>query len=448
MRLRLFLPLMFVVAGVAGGCNEKRDDESGRVQLRSGLPRLQAKLAERAPVVVAFLGGSITENAGEGGFLTGVADWFASRGIPVRIVNAGLSATDSKFGALRLQRDVLVHRPDVVFVEFAVNDNARDSRGDMEKIVRDIRKETPAPDVVFLYAMTDRTWRAGNEASRKFIAAHEKVANRYGVPTVHLGATASARLKSRKWKWRDFSRDTCHPTPAGYATYHADMVDAMDRLIKARAKAVGIPANPHFYRRADVEPNGVQSRKAGMPWPGVTWIESPQATTDLGEWELLFRRSDEPVSSLRPARWFPEAEGFTGSSSRLLFETEGKPVLRSVPSRSKGGDSTTNVLESPVVVWTVRKGGFFDLELSLERFDGHKQSPEARAALEFVRLESDGSRGEIIASLPTDRNTLRARQSVNLQSGERLAAFLVSDGYEFLSAVGLEWSIVRSDSDF
>jgi lysophospholipase L1-like esterase len=39
-------------------------------------------------------------------------------------VNAGIGDTDSQYGALRVQRDVLSYNPDLVVVEFAVNDNA------------------------------------------------------------------------------------------------------------------------------------------------------------------------------------------------------------------------------------------------------------------------------------------------------------------------------------
>ena len=67
------------------------------VVARTGLPNLRAKLAARAPVKVAFLGGSITKNAGEGGFVTEVAAWIAAQaeGTPVETINAGIAASAS-----------------------------------------------------------------------------------------------------------------------------------------------------------------------------------------------------------------------------------------------------------------------------------------------------------------------------------------------------------------
>ena len=44
-------------------------------------------------------------------------------------INAAVSGTGSDYGAPRLQRDVLRHRPDLLFVEFAVNDGAGSDAG-------------------------------------------------------------------------------------------------------------------------------------------------------------------------------------------------------------------------------------------------------------------------------------------------------------------------------
>jgi hypothetical protein len=42
-------------------------------------------------------------------------------------VNAGIGATDSDYGSLRAQRDVLSKNPDLVIIEFAVNDIGGDT---------------------------------------------------------------------------------------------------------------------------------------------------------------------------------------------------------------------------------------------------------------------------------------------------------------------------------
>ena len=85
------------------------------------------KLESKQEVTIAFIGGSITE-----GLTAGPEKCWAKLtydrlcekypDTKINYVNAGLSGTPSVLGNIRLQRDVLDHKPDMVFVEFAVND--------------------------------------------------------------------------------------------------------------------------------------------------------------------------------------------------------------------------------------------------------------------------------------------------------------------------------------
>ena len=71
-----------------------------------------------------------------------------------KFINAGISSTCSTTGAHRLARDVLAARPDLLFVEFAVNDDQdaahadRECRRGMEGILRQAREADPTLDVV------------------------------------------------------------------------------------------------------------------------------------------------------------------------------------------------------------------------------------------------------------------------------------------------------------
>lgn len=44
----------------------------------------------------------------------------------VSYINAGIGATTSQFAAARVEKDLLDQKPDVVFVEFSVNDDANE----------------------------------------------------------------------------------------------------------------------------------------------------------------------------------------------------------------------------------------------------------------------------------------------------------------------------------
>ena len=208
------------------------------VVARAGLPNLRTKLAAHAPVTVAFLGGSITKNAGEGGFVSEVAAWIEAQsgGVHVETINAGIGNTGSDLGAERIDADVLSHRPDVLFVEFAVNDSDRECTADMEQIVRKARTANPRADVVFLYAVMD--WTLPRLEAGKFpqsVIRHEKVAAHYGIPTVALGYEAARKIRLGEWTWKNFSNDACHPTADGYASYNRDLAAALPLLLTTQA---------------------------------------------------------------------------------------------------------------------------------------------------------------------------------------------------------------------
>lgn len=131
----------------------------GPVKVRDGIPHVREKLVAGKSVTVGFLGGSITQDSAEGAFAKRVPQWLEERfpGARVPSVNAGLGETDSEWGAKRLDRDVLEAKPDVVFVESAVNDGGRDSIADIERVVRKVRAFSATSDIGFLYAITDST---------------------------------------------------------------------------------------------------------------------------------------------------------------------------------------------------------------------------------------------------------------------------------------------------
>lgn len=81
-------------------------------------------------LTIGFLGGSITQGSlaskPENSYAYRVFSWwkkeFPKAGL--HYVNAGIGGTTSHFGAARAVTDVLMYQPDVVIVDFSVNDEA------------------------------------------------------------------------------------------------------------------------------------------------------------------------------------------------------------------------------------------------------------------------------------------------------------------------------------
>ena len=123
---------------------------------RQGLPNFYSKLAAGGELSIAYFGGSITAQAG---YRVHSRDYFQKEYPNCRIkeIHAAIGGTGSNLGALRLEHDVLRFKPDLVFVEFAVNDSGAHPysiRKSMEGIVRHIWRELPATDILFVYTLT------------------------------------------------------------------------------------------------------------------------------------------------------------------------------------------------------------------------------------------------------------------------------------------------------
>ena len=126
---------------------------SKNVHLRNDFDNSWVAFAGKKKGTVAFIGGSITEM---NGYRVMVEEDLRRRfpGTDFTFVNAGISSTCSTTGAHRLARDVLSTQPDLLFVEFAVNDDQdashaeRECRRGMEGILRQARVTNPAMDIV------------------------------------------------------------------------------------------------------------------------------------------------------------------------------------------------------------------------------------------------------------------------------------------------------------
>lgn len=194
---------------------------SKNVNLRSSFSHSFAAINEKREATIAFIGGSITEMAG---YRVILEEWFRNSFPDTRFtfINAGISSTCSTTGAFRLARDVLEAKPDLLLIEFAVNDDqdaahSREAciRG-MEGILRHSLETNPPIDLVVTYfvnpPMLELLRRGETPVS---IAAHETVASHYGISTVHLAQEVADRINEGKLTWKEYGGT--HPATPGNA---------------------------------------------------------------------------------------------------------------------------------------------------------------------------------------------------------------------------------------
>ncbi len=217
---------------------------------RGGLHNTITKLAAGEPVTVAYLGGSITEGAGASdgnktSYRALVTQWFRDTFPQSKIteVNAAIGGTPSNLGVFRLQHDVLVKKPDLVFVEFAVNDGGSpdaEINRSMEGIVRQIWRDNPKIDILFVYTLAKENlddFKAGKLP--RTIRLHDAIADHYAIPSVDMAAVAADKINSGAMAWDAFSKDVCHPTDPGYRMF-AGAVESFLLQQKQAAAGAGV----------------------------------------------------------------------------------------------------------------------------------------------------------------------------------------------------------------
>lgn len=156
---------------------------------REGLPNVCDKIRKTDTIRIAYFGGSITAQQG---WRVQSFDYLQKR-FPSAVfsqIDASMGGTGSLLGVLRLDNDVLRYQPDLVFVEFAVNDsNTPDTTVEqtMEGIVRKIWRKNPYCDICFVYTIKEDLLKMMDGGKlHSTVCAMERVAEAYQIPSVYL----------------------------------------------------------------------------------------------------------------------------------------------------------------------------------------------------------------------------------------------------------------------
>lgn len=228
--------------------------ESKNVHLRNDLQNSRITFTRNGKGNVAFIGGSITEM---NGYRPMVSDFLTKRfpDTEFTFTNAGISSTCSTTGAFRLARDVLSTDPDLLFVEFAVNDDqdaahaARECRRGMEGILRRALREHPQLDIVVTHfvnpPMLEKLQRGETPVSS---GQHDSVAAHYRVASSDLAREVAERINAGTLTWKVYGGT--HPKPAGNRIAADLIVDMLSTAWKdpldeaAQPKKHTIPKKP------------------------------------------------------------------------------------------------------------------------------------------------------------------------------------------------------------
>lgn len=127
----------------------------------------------------------------------------------IEYINAGIGATDSYIGVHRADRDVVSKSPDVVIVEFSVNDTRPDiNLNSYDSLVRKILSAENRPAVILLFTVMEN----GVNLQRE----HIKVGMAYDLPMISYADAIFPEIEVGTMKWSEFSADDVHPDSKGH----------------------------------------------------------------------------------------------------------------------------------------------------------------------------------------------------------------------------------------
>lgn len=248
-------------------------------------------------VNIVYLGGSITE-----GDILQLEERYAKRtynyfkdtfgkgdGENVHYFNSGYRGTGSQLGALRCEDDVLSYEPDIVFVEYAVNDGGdqKDKDG-FESIIRDCLEYKTQPAVILLFA---RMQDGGTSQDWK-----KEIGKYYDLPMISYADGITYLFENDAMKWEEFSGDYTHPTAYGgevIASFINYFYDEVNRLPAPEADVTmperqfdGFYANAHLLTKNSYELTGATKG---------TWKKGSSGDHFPNGWTKMFDEANEPI---------------------------------------------------------------------------------------------------------------------------------------------------------
>ncbi|OPJ61391.1 SGNH/GDSL hydrolase family protein [Clostridium oryzae] len=194
-------------------------------------------------VTIAYIGGSITQGAGAKPINTECYAYKSYKkfkelfgkgsGDNIHFVKAGVGGTASQLGMIRYDRDILRDgkvKPDIIIIEFAVNDAGDDKKGGcFESLVLKSLMEENKPAVILLFSVFANDWNLQDRL--------EPIGRYYNLPMVSLSdAIVKQFYLDRETGGvitkRQFFYDIYHPTNEG----HRIMSDCLGYLFEQMDK--------------------------------------------------------------------------------------------------------------------------------------------------------------------------------------------------------------------
>lgn len=312
------------------------------VKPRDGLGNVLAKLEAGKTVRVAYLGGSITA---ANGWRVKTTAWLKQKypNATIEEIHAAIGGTGSDLGVFRLERDALKYKPDLLFVEFGVNDGGASPDRiwkAMEGIVRQTWAANSETDICFVYTFRinyEEPLRQGE--CPQAASAMELLADHYGIPSVNFAKKIVELESDGKLIFQNdkpvegkihFATDGVHPLDAGHEIYTEVLGDAIEQMASGAQPAdhqakLETPFVQDHWQAAKMVP--ISSEMLSGDWKALA--EDNTLQRRFGNRMGQIYEATEPGSKL--------TFRFRGSSAKLydLLGPDGGQVIISVDGKPR-----------------------------------------------------------------------------------------------------------------
>lgn len=183
---------------------------------------------------IGFLGGSITEGAAASEkskryaslVVSGLSDMYSD--INFKEINAGVGGTDSACGLFRLRRDILSFSPDILFVEYAVNDYSFENRGIyMENIILEVKKYRKDIPIILIYTSTAFMFEEYKQGKiPASVKGHSALCKPYSLNEINVGYG----IFEKGIELSGLLTDGVHPNDDGHKLYSEIILSALSEF--------------------------------------------------------------------------------------------------------------------------------------------------------------------------------------------------------------------------
>ena len=321
---------------------------------------------EKETFTIGYIGGSLTEG---GSAWMRMTKLYLEEKMPdkeIVTINAGKGGTRSNYGAARFMEDIGQYNPDLVFIEFSVNDCGNDYEtysAYAESMLRQCLSLPKVPAVIFLHA--PHASRVGDFSECvETMAAKDRVAVKYGAGIInahdYLQREYNRVKKEKGYKTYEEYLATIYKMSGSKFDNHAGYDKYGEAIIEAFEK------DGYETYLTPIKDNGyLNTSQRSIIDAKYSYIYTNDPRMQYsGNWKTYYKYADVPTydnagtlsSKFFSYPYFPNGiKQITNEKAAIRFTTSAKSIALNYNISPKGMDATVYVGNQEVGKFTTSK---------------------------------------------------------------------------------------------